>query len=159
MPQALDCLTDTCLKCLSIQVFLECSSASNARVYKSLECQLPKPFEYTLSAQFRFKCSLSKERPQHYWKLTTGNFIEFFKNFSEYIFQITLFFFFFGNEIGKFYHVLLARGNHSRGVSKAFLKYFVRCQKTEYDGLESFLFSKIVYSSSLQFYYCSCRTT
>ena len=48
------------------------------------------------------------------------------------------------NKICNFYHVLLARYKSFIEVSKTFLKYFVKFQKTKYDGLQSTLLSKIV---------------
>ena len=65
------------------------------------------------------------------------------------MFYITIIVFsFLVNKMGKFYHVLLARCNHSRGSSKTLLKFFVKLslkfQKTKYDGVRSSLLSKIV---------------
>ena len=44
----------------------------------------------------------------------------------------------------KCYHDLLARYKSFKEVSKTFLKYFVKFQKTKYDGLQSSHLSKIV---------------
>ena len=51
---------------------------------------------------------------------------------------------FLGNKMRKFYHVLQARYKLFKEVSKTFLKYFVKFQKTKYDGLQSSLLSKNV---------------
>ena len=42
----------------------------------------------------------------------------------------------------KFYHTLLARRNHLKQFQV--LKYFVKFQKTEYDGVRSSLLSNII---------------
>ena len=41
------------------------------------------------------------------------------------------------------FNVLLARYKSFKEVSKTFLKYFVKFQKNEYDGLQSSILSKI----------------
>ena len=57
------------------------------------------------------------------------------KNFPEYRFYITLIVFtFLGNKMCKFYDVLLAGCNHSKGFQNI-LKYFVNFRKAEYDGV------------------------
>ena len=51
-------------------------------------------------------------------------FIEFFTNFSEYILLgNTYFFSFHGNKMHKFYHILLARCEHLKGLQKLFLNF------------------------------------
>ena len=65
------------------------------------------------------------------------------------MFYITIIIFSFPvNKLGKFYHVLLAKCNHSRGSSKTLLKFFVKLslkfQKIKYDGVCSSFLSKIV---------------
>ena len=80
------------------------------------------------------------------------NSLEFLKFFQNIYIYITLIVFsFLGNKMYKFYHILLII---CKGVSKPFIKYFVKFQKTKYDGVRDFLLSKI--ASSIQFSYCSC---
>ena len=67
-----------------------------------------------------------------------------FHSCSYYSSMITVIFYFLGKKICKFYHVLLARYKPFKEVSKTFLKYFVKFQKTEYDEQQSSIFSKII---------------
>ena len=48
------------------------------------------PLESPLNAQFPCQCSVSTKNLQHYKKWTGQKFCRVFKNFSEYIFYITL---------------------------------------------------------------------
>lgn len=94
-------------------------------------------------------------------------FIEFSKNFLEYVFQMTLTVFcFHRNKMCRFYQILLARiifqlARIIQRRFKIFFRIFVRFQKTNFDGLLSFLLSKLLVlqlectGPLLHFYYCS----
>ena len=124
MPRVPECpsaLVPQCLECKSAHVSLECPSNSSTRVpWVSVESPM--------STQVSFECSSSKKETlleiDSIDCNITGNrllnsFIEFLKNFSEYVFYITVIVFcFLGNKMCKFYHVLLARYNHSKGFQK-----------------------------------------
>ena len=57
-------------------------------------------------------------------------FIEFFTNFSEYILLgNTYFFSFHGNKMHKFYHILLTRCEHLKGLQKLFLNFLQNFRK------------------------------
>ena len=109
---------------LSVHVPFECPSAqipwvpkcpkspSNAQVRKCLSSALECP----LSVQFPFECFQAKK----VWNITKNGlfhiFVEFLKTFQNPYFYITLIVFsFLGNKMYKFYHILLARCNHSKG--------------------------------------------
>ena len=154
---------------------LECQSTSSARVSKcpgTLSVQVPECFlsvwlRECPSARVLFECpsvfcaQVPLECP---WRalsvkkvctitenVVINSFLEFLKNFSEYIFYITLILFYIlGNKMCEFYQLLPVRYNHSKGVSKTSLKYFMKFQKTKYDGLQSSLLSKIVFDLLLQ---------
>lgn len=94
-------------------------------------------------------------------------FYRVFKNFLEYVFQMTLIVFcFHRDKMCRFYHILLARiifqlARIIQRRFKIFPRIFVRFQKTNFDGLLSFLLSKLLVlqlectGPLLHFYYCS----
>ena len=144
---------------------LKCSSALSAAVPKfSLSVRVPEVLmcpsalrvlfeclrvlsdpDCPLSFQMPYEGSSSKKALQHTGNELLNSFIEFLKKFSEYMLYITaIVFYLLENNICNFYHVLLARYKSFIEVSKTFLKYFVKFQKTKYDGLQSTLLSNIV---------------
>ena len=127
-----------CLKCPSIQLSFEFPNASSAQV------SLERSWEWPSSAHVTFECpSSAPQVPQvlfecssstKVWSITgnglLNSFLNFFEYLLEYIFSVTLTVFcLFRNNMCKFCYVLLARCNHSKGLSKTFLKYFVKFQK------------------------------
>ena len=97
------------------------------------------------------KCSLIARVPQVLKCLecqsALGVPFKYFKDFSEYMFYITVIvFWFLGSKMCKFEQVPLARYKSFKEVSKTFLTYFVKLQKTKYDGLQNYLLRKIVVS-------------
>ena len=78
--------------------------------------------ESPLNAQFPFQRSMSTKNLQHGKKWTGQKFCRVFKNFTEYIFYITLIFFaFLGNKMCNFHHFLLARCDYSKWFQKLLL--------------------------------------
>ena len=97
------------------------------RFPSALSTRVPLGCPWT--AQFPFECSSSKKSLQHY-KEPVNNFIEFFKNLSEYIFYITLIVFsFLVNKMCTFNHVLLAICNHLKKFQKLPLNYLQSFRK------------------------------
>ena len=89
-------------ECLSTQVPLECLST----------LQVPN---FPLSAlRVKKVCKITRNE-------LVNSFIEFFKNFSKYFYITLIVFSYLRNKMYKFYHILLARCNHSKGFQKPFL--------------------------------------
>ena len=110
-----------------------------SRVPKCLSFQMPWVLKYLWNALWVPNSPLSTLQVQKVWKVTrnrfTDNFILFSNTFQNTYFHVTLIvFFFLRNKIYKFYQILL----------KTFYKYFVKFQKTKYDGVRSCLLSNVV---------------
>ena len=152
------------LKCPSVQVpwYLECPSARV--LFECLIAWVPKcpsalrvpecilcPSAVGVSLECPWRALSVKKVCTITENVVINSFLEFLKNFSEYVFYITLIvFYFLGNKMCEFYQLLPVQYNHSKGVSKTSLKYFMKFQKTKYDGLQSSLLSKIVFDLLLQ---------
>ena len=123
-----------CLECLSVQVLW----------VRKCPCKTLGVSKCLWSTLWVTKCPFSALQVKKIVCNITGNeilnsFIEFLKHFSEYVFYITLIVFcFLGNKMCKFYHVLLFRYKHSK-------------------GLQLQVYYCNYYSCSVRFYYCSCR--
>ena len=124
------------VECLSTQLSFERPSALSARVTKFprvtdfLECptalvlplkcplgchpSVQESFECTSMPFYCFSC---KKALQHYWKWSK----DFKKLFRINVLHKLIVFCFLRNKMCKFYHVLLARCNHSMGFQKLFL--------------------------------------
>ena len=152
-----------CLKCSSAQVSWVSKCSSSAQMPKYLTSTLGVTLTCPLSTQFPFEYSSIKKKVSNITrKGLVNSFIEILKTFfSEYIFYIALIVsFFLGNKMCKFYHVLIARRNHSQGFQKLSLNIFQSFKKLnrmEFGAL--FLVKLQYYSCSVQFYYYSCRIT
>ena len=136
--KCLECPTAQISECLSSFRVPKCPSAP--RVPESFKClerpsALGVPSECSSALWMPLECSLSALWVNKVCNITgngvINSFIKFLKNFSDYIFYITLIVFsFLGKKICEFNHILLARYNHSKGFQKKF-------QKTKYDRLLS----------------------
>ena len=125
-----------CLQDLSVQVSFKCQSTSSARVPECFECpnavwvSLECPWDVLQVLKWPLSAPLvSFVYPSVLWMFfrvkkvsnITGNallnrFVVIFKKFSEYIFYITLIvFYFLRDKMRKFYHILIATCNHSKG--------------------------------------------
>ena len=142
-------------ECPSAQVpwVFECLSALPVPdCLEWLQCptaQMPWVPECPWSALWVPNFPLSGLQLKGVWNITRNglahSFIEFLKTFQNTYFYITLIVFsFLGTKMYKFYQILLASCNHSKRFQKCFLKYFVKFQKTKYDGVRSYLLNKIV---------------
>ena len=108
----------------SSQVTFECPSD---RVLKCLSAKVPWVFE-SLNAHGMPECSwsalwvpsfpLSALRVKKVWIITRNGLVDNFNFFSECILLHNICFFFLGNKMYKFYQILLARCNHSKGFQK-----------------------------------------
>ena len=139
---------------MSAQVLIvwvtECSST--LRVPKFLRAQMPKyrecpsalsllrtpkcasVFQVLWSAFWVSNFPLSVFQVKKVWNITRNGllniFVEFLKTFQNPYFYITLIVFsFLGNKMYTFYHILLARCNHSKGFEKLFLIFLLNFRK------------------------------
>ena len=142
VPKCLSVQVHKCFECLrALGMPLEC--LWGAHFFSLWEPQCPSavrmPLECFWSSQFPLECSTSKKKSATLQQNLA-------KNFSGYKFYMTLLAVsFLGNKICKFCLVLPATCNQSfKRISKTFLKYFAKFQKTKYNGVRSSLLSKIV---------------
>ena len=120
VPKCPSAMSAQVLKCpSSAQVFRVSKGPSGALVPKcpwvSMEC----PWSALSVPNFH----LRGLRAKNVWKITrnglVNSFIEFLKIYQNtYSYMTLIIFSFLGNKMYKFYHILLARFNHSNGFQK-----------------------------------------
>ena len=132
-----------CPSALRVPECLKCSSTQVLMCLKCLSVQVPWGRKCPCSVLRVPKCPLTALRVEKTCDITENGLfisvIEFYKNFSKYMFYITpIVFYFLRNNMCQFYQVLLTWS--FKGVSNTFVKF----HKIKYDGLQSSLFSDIV---------------
>ena len=115
-------------ECLSAQVLSECLRTQVPEWPSALSTQVPSALRVP-------NFSLSTLRVNKVWNITrnglANRFIEFLKIFQNTYFYITVIvFYFLGNKTYKFYTHSASQMLSFKEVSKTFLKYFVKFQKT-----------------------------
>ena len=122
-------------------VSIDCPSVSSTWLPLCLECPraLGVLSDCLSSALWVPKCPLSAVLGKKVYKINglLHSYIEFFKTFHN-TYLNNIIFCFIRNKMCKVYHVLLAtysKWKLFRVISKTFLKYFMKFQKTKYEWI------------------------